>query len=166
MYPDVILEAFDIEHFFEFHLDEFAIGIYIQVFLLRAFLWLLRAHLYLLRLSAHVFVNGAEKAFKGDGLEEIINHIQFIALKCVFPISRSQDDARFVMQRFDEVNPIQNGHLNVQKEQIDGFLFEDIKGFQGIVDGDYDHLPEAAFYMVGTIDEALEKAKKLAAEAA
>ena len=34
------------------------------------------------------------------------------------------------------------------------------------MNGDYDHLPEAAFYMVGTIEEAIEKAKKLAAEAA
>jgi F-type H+-transporting ATPase subunit beta len=34
------------------------------------------------------------------------------------------------------------------------------------VEGDYDHLPEQAFYMVGGIDEAIEKGKKLAAEAA
>ena len=39
-----------------------------------------------------------------------------------------------------------------------------IKGFKGIVAGDYDDLPEAAFYMVGGIEEAVEKAKKLAAE--
>jgi len=45
-------------------------------------------------------------------------------------------------------------------------LEDTIKGFKGIVAGDYDHIPEAAFYMVGTIDEALEKAKRLAAEAA
>jgi F-type H+-transporting ATPase subunit beta len=45
-------------------------------------------------------------------------------------------------------------------------LEDTIKGFKGIVDGDYDHLPESAFYMVGTIEEAIEKAKKLAAEAA
>ncbi len=45
-------------------------------------------------------------------------------------------------------------------------LEDTIKGFKGILEGEYDHLPEAAFYMVGTIDEALEKAKKLAAEAA
>jgi F-type H+-transporting ATPase subunit beta len=43
---------------------------------------------------------------------------------------------------------------------------ETIKGFKGIVKGDYDHLPESAFYMVGTIDEAVAKAKKMAAEAA
>ena len=41
-------------------------------------------------------------------------------------------------------------------------LEDTIKGFKGIVEGEYDHLPEAAFYMVGTIEEALEKAKKLA----
>ena len=41
-------------------------------------------------------------------------------------------------------------------------LDDTIKGFKGIVEGEYDHLPEAAFYMVGTIDEAVEKAKKLA----
>jgi len=45
-------------------------------------------------------------------------------------------------------------------------LEDTIKGFKGIIDGDYDHIPEAAFYMVGTIDEVLEKAKKMAAEAA
>ena len=39
-----------------------------------------------------------------------------------------------------------------------------IKGFKAIVAGDYDHLPEAAFYMVGGIDEAIEKARKLAAD--
>ncbi|MGD9802925.1 MAG: F0F1 ATP synthase subunit beta [Hyphomicrobiaceae bacterium] len=37
-----------------------------------------------------------------------------------------------------------------------------IKGFKGLCDGDYDHLPEQAFYMVGTIEEAMEKAEKLA----
>jgi F-type H+-transporting ATPase subunit beta len=41
-----------------------------------------------------------------------------------------------------------------------------IKGFKGIVAGDYDDLPEAAFYIVGGIDEVIEKAKMLAAEAA
>jgi len=45
-------------------------------------------------------------------------------------------------------------------------LEDTIKGFKGIAAGDYDDLPEAAFYMVGTIEEAIEKGKKLAAEAA
>jgi F-type H+-transporting ATPase subunit beta len=41
-----------------------------------------------------------------------------------------------------------------------------IKGFAAICKGDYDHLPEAAFYMVGTIEEAIEKAEKMVKEAA
>ncbi|MBT5374572.1 MAG: F0F1 ATP synthase subunit beta, partial [Rhodospirillaceae bacterium] len=45
-------------------------------------------------------------------------------------------------------------------------LEDTIKGFKGLIEGEYDDLPEAAFYMVGTIDEAIEKAKKMAAEAA
>jgi F-type H+/Na+-transporting ATPase subunit beta len=44
-------------------------------------------------------------------------------------------------------------------------LEDTIKGFKGLVEGKYDHLPEPAFYMVGTIEQAVEKAQKLAAEA-
>ena len=40
-------------------------------------------------------------------------------------------------------------------------LAETIHGFNGIVNGDYDHLPEQAFYMVGSIDEAVEQAKSM-----
>jgi F-type H+-transporting ATPase subunit beta len=40
-------------------------------------------------------------------------------------------------------------------------LKDTIRGFQGIVNGEYDHLPEQAFYMVGTIEEAVENAKKM-----
>jgi F-type H+-transporting ATPase subunit beta len=40
-------------------------------------------------------------------------------------------------------------------------LEDTVKGFKGIVEGKYDHLPEQAFYMVGTIEEAMEKAEKL-----
>ena len=39
-----------------------------------------------------------------------------------------------------------------------------IKGFKDLCAGKYDDIPEAAFYMVGTIDEALDKAKKMAKE--
>src|SRR5487761_1702194 len=45
-------------------------------------------------------------------------------------------------------------------------LEDTIKGFKGIVAGEHDDLPESAFYMVGTIEEAIEKARKMAAEAA
>ena len=40
-------------------------------------------------------------------------------------------------------------------------LKETIRGFKGIINGEFDHLPEQAFYMVGSIDEAVEKAKTL-----
>ena len=45
-------------------------------------------------------------------------------------------------------------------------LDDTVTAFKDIVAGKYDHLPEAAFYMVGTIQEAEEKGKKMAAEAA
>jgi F-type H+-transporting ATPase subunit beta len=45
-------------------------------------------------------------------------------------------------------------------------LKDTIRGFKDLVEGKYDHLPEAAFYMVGGIEEAVEKGKRLAAEAA
>ena len=45
-------------------------------------------------------------------------------------------------------------------------LEDTIKGFKGILEGKYDHIPEQAFYMVGTIEEVLEKAKKMEEEAA
>ena len=44
-------------------------------------------------------------------------------------------------------------------------LEDTIKGFKGIVAGEYDEMPESAFYMVGTIEEAVEKARKMASEA-
>jgi F-type H+/Na+-transporting ATPase subunit beta len=45
-------------------------------------------------------------------------------------------------------------------------LQDTIRGFKGLVEGKYDHLPESAFFMVGSIEEAVEKGKRLAAEAA
>ncbi|MBV8336315.1 MAG: F0F1 ATP synthase subunit beta, partial [Alphaproteobacteria bacterium] len=45
-------------------------------------------------------------------------------------------------------------------------LEDTIKAFKGIVAGDHDDLPESAFYMVGKIDEAVAKARRMAAEAA
>jgi len=45
-------------------------------------------------------------------------------------------------------------------------LAETISGFKGIIDGEYDHLPEQAFYMAGSIDEVIEKAKAMEEKAA
>ncbi|WP_119167144.1 F0F1 ATP synthase subunit beta [Algihabitans albus] len=75
-------------------------------------------------------------------------------------VSRARKIQRFLSQPFD-VAEVFTGTPGIQVK-----LEDTIKGFKGLVDGEYDHLPEAAFYMVGTIEEAVEKAKKLAAEAA
>ncbi len=75
-------------------------------------------------------------------------------------VARARKIQRFLSQPF-HVAEVFTGSPGVLVS-----LEDTIKGFKGIVDGEYDHIPEAAFYMVGTIEEALEKAKKLAAEAA
>jgi len=59
-------------------------------------------------------------------------------------------------------------HVAEQFTGIPGVLVdikETIKGFNMIMDGEVDHLPEMAFNLVGTIDDAIEKGKKLLAEA-
>ena len=75
-------------------------------------------------------------------------------------VSRARKIQRFLSQPF-HVAEVFTGSPGVFVN-----LEDTIKGFKGIVEGEYDHIPEAAFYMVGTIDEVLEKAKRLAAEAA
>ena len=75
-------------------------------------------------------------------------------------VARARKVERFLSQPFD-VAEVFTGSPGVQVP-----LDETIKGFKGLVAGDYDHLPEAAFYMVGSMDEAIQKAGKLAAEAA
>jgi F-type H+-transporting ATPase subunit beta len=75
-------------------------------------------------------------------------------------VSRARKIQRFLSQPFHvaEVFTGSPGKL------VD--LEDTIKGFRAIVDGEYDDLPEQAFYMVGSISEAVERAKRLAAEAA
>ena len=75
-------------------------------------------------------------------------------------VARARKIERFLSQPFD-VAAVFTGSPGVQVK-----LEDTIKGFKGLCNGDYDHLPEPAFYMVGTIDEAVAKAKKMAAEAA
>ena len=75
-------------------------------------------------------------------------------------VSRARKIQRFMSQPF-HVAEVFTGTPGVLVS-----LEDTIKGFKGIIEGEYDHLPESAFYMVGTIEEAIEKAKKMAAEAA
>src|SRR5688572_6209060 len=75
-------------------------------------------------------------------------------------VGRARKIERFLSQPFD-VAAVFTGSPGVQVK-----LEDTIKGFQGLCEGKYDYLPEPAFYMVGTIEEAVEKGKRLAAEAA
>ncbi|MBP5859000.1 F0F1 ATP synthase subunit beta [Marivibrio halodurans] len=75
-------------------------------------------------------------------------------------VARARKIQRFLSQPF-HVAEVFTGSPGKYVE-----LEDTIKGFKAIVAGDHDDLPEAAFYMVGTIDEAVEKAKKMAKDAA
>ena len=75
-------------------------------------------------------------------------------------VARARKIQRFLSQPFD-VAKVFTGSDGVQVP-----LEDTISSFKAVVAGEYDHLPEAAFYMVGGIDEVLAKAEKLAAEAA
>ena len=75
-------------------------------------------------------------------------------------VSRARKIERFLSQPFD-VAKVFTGSDGVQVP-----LEETIASFKAVVAGEYDHFPEAAFYMVGGIDEVIAKAERLAAEAA
>jgi F-type H+/Na+-transporting ATPase subunit beta len=71
-------------------------------------------------------------------------------------VARARKIERFLSQPFD-VAAVFTGSPGVQVK-----LEDTIKGFKGLCDGQYDYLPEPAFYMVGTVEEAVEKGKRLA----
>ena len=75
-------------------------------------------------------------------------------------VARARKIQRFLSQPF-HVAEVFTGRPGVLVS-----LEETIKGFRQIVDGEHDDLPEAAFYMLGTIEEAVDRAKEMAAEAA
>jgi F-type H+-transporting ATPase subunit beta len=75
-------------------------------------------------------------------------------------VARARKIQRFLSQPFD-VAKVFTGSDGVQVP-----LEKTIASFKAVVAGEYDHLPEAAFYMVGDIDEVIAKAERLAAEAA
>ena len=82
------------------------------------------------------------------GMDELSEEDQLV-------VNRARKIQRFLSQPF-HVAEVFTGTPGVFVN-----LEDTIKGFKGLVDGKYDSLPEAAFYMVGTIEEALEKAKKM-----
>jgi F-type H+-transporting ATPase subunit beta len=75
-------------------------------------------------------------------------------------VARARKIQRFLSQPFD-VAKVFTGSDGVQVP-----LSETISSFKAVVAGEYDHLPEGAFYMVGGIDEVIAKAERMAAEAA
>ncbi len=75
-------------------------------------------------------------------------------------VARARKIERFLSQPF-HVAEVFTGSPGVLVD-----LADTIRGFTGLCNGDYDHLPEQAFYMVGTIEEAIKRAERLAAEAA
>ena len=75
-------------------------------------------------------------------------------------VARARKIEKFLSQPFD-VAEVFTGSPGIQVP-----LEDTIRSFKGVVNGDYDHLPEQAFYMVGGIDDVIEKAAKMAAEAA
>jgi F-type H+-transporting ATPase subunit beta len=74
-------------------------------------------------------------------------------------VARARKIERFLSQPF-HVAEVFTGSPGVFVD-----LADTIRGFQGLCEGKYDHLPEAAFYMVGTIEQAVDKGKKLAGAA-
>ena len=75
-------------------------------------------------------------------------------------VARARKIQRFLSQPF-HVAEVFTGFPGVLVD-----IADTVKSFDGLCKGDYDHLPEQAFYMVGTIEDAVKKAEKLAAEAA
>ncbi len=75
-------------------------------------------------------------------------------------VARARKVERFLSQPFD-VAEVFTGSPGVQVK-----LEDTIAGFKGLIEGEFDHLPEQAFYMVGSIDEAKAKAEKMLADAA
>ena len=74
-------------------------------------------------------------------------------------VARARKVERFLSQPFD-VAEVFTGSPGIQVK-----LEDTIKGFKGLIEGEYDHLPEQAFYMVGTIEDAVKKAEKMMEDA-
>ena len=115
----------------------------------------------------------------GDEHYEVARSVQEVLQKykslqdiiAILGMDELSEDDKLVVARARKIQRFLSQPFHVA-EVFTGFpgvlvsLEETIKGFKGVVAGEYDDLPEAAFYMVGTIDDVMEKAKKMAAEAA
>ncbi|MDX2233005.1 MAG: F0F1 ATP synthase subunit beta, partial [Hyphomonadaceae bacterium] len=75
-------------------------------------------------------------------------------------VARARKVERFLSQPFH----VAEAFTNSPGVLVD--IKDTVRGFKGLVEGEFDHLPEQAFYMVGTIEDAIKKAQKMAADAA
>jgi len=75
-------------------------------------------------------------------------------------VARARKVERFLSQPFD-VAEVFTGSPGKQVR-----LEDTVQSFKGLIEGEYDHIPEQAFYMVGGIDEAIKKAEDMLADAA
>ena len=75
-------------------------------------------------------------------------------------VARARKIERFLSQPFH----VAEAFTNSPGVLVD--VKDTVRGFKGLVEGEFDHLPEQAFYMVGTIEDAIKKAQKMAADAA
>ena len=116
-------------------------------------------------------VIGEEHYTVARRVQEILQ--QYKALKDIIAIlgmAELSEDDKLVVSRARKISRFLSQPFFVA-EQFTGSpgkfveLADTIRSFKAICDGEYDHLPEAAFYMVGAIEEAVEKAAKMAAEA-
>jgi len=104
-------------------------------------------------------------------VQEILQ--QYKALKDIIAIlgmDELSEDDKLVVARARKISQFLSQPLNVAVafNNMPGVIvpLEDtIRSFKAICDGEYDHLPETAFRLVGSIDEAVAKAEKMAAEA-
>ncbi|MDA0651756.1 MAG: F0F1 ATP synthase subunit beta [Proteobacteria bacterium] len=115
----------------------------------------------------------------GDEHYEVARSVQEVLQKykslqdiiAILGMDELSEDDKLVVARARKIQRFLSQPFHVA-EVFTGFpgvlvtLEDTIKGFKGLVAGDYDDLPEAAFYMVGTIDDVIEKGKRMAAEAA
>jgi F-type H+-transporting ATPase subunit beta len=115
----------------------------------------------------------------GDEHYEVARSVQEVLQKykslqdiiAILGMDELSEDDKLVVARARKIQRFLSQPFHVA-EVFTGFpgvlvsLEDTIKGFKGIVAGEYDDLPEAAFYMVGTIDDVIEKGKRMAAEAA
>merc|ERR1712127_77378 len=92
----------------------------------------------------------------GENHYNVARGVQKILQDYKLTVARARKIQRFLSQPF-QVAEIFTGHAGKLVP-----IAETIKGFQSILQGEYDHLPEAAFYMVGPIEEVIAKAEKLA----